>query len=54
MTLANGRNDVIAHASLFDHPIDGLVDQSQWETFLKENYAAKQCTVRVMVIRLKE
>uniref|UniRef100_H3CZE4 Cilia and flagella associated protein 61 n=1 Tax=Tetraodon nigroviridis TaxID=99883 RepID=H3CZE4_TETNG len=44
VTLANGRGDVVAHASLFDHPVAGLVDQSEWETFLKENFAAHQCT----------
>lgn len=54
MTLANRRDDVVAHASFFDHPIAGLVDQGQWETFLKENFAAQQCTVSVMINTLKE
>lgn len=49
LTLANRRDDIVAHAAFFDHPVAGLVDQSQWETFLKENFDAKQCTVRIMV-----
>lgn len=47
VTLANKRGDVVAHASLFDHPLAGLVDQSQWETFVKENFTVQQCTVRL-------
>lgn len=50
VTLANGRGDVVAHASLFDHPVAGLVDQSEWETFLKENFAAHQCTVPIVIV----
>lgn len=50
VTLANKRDDVVAHASLLDHPVTGLVDQSQWETFLKENFAAQECTVRIVMI----
>lgn len=46
VTLANGRGDVVAHAALLDHPVAGLVDQSQWETYLENNFVAQQCTVR--------
>ncbi|CAJ1077697.1 cilia- and flagella-associated protein 61 isoform X3 [Xyrichtys novacula] len=44
VTLANEKEDILAHASFFDHPIGGLVDQTQWETFLQKNYKAESCT----------
>lgn len=54
LTLANRRDDVVAHASFLDHPIAGLVDQARWETFLKENFAAQQCTVSITMSTLGE
>ncbi|KAL6095499.1 cfap61 [Pungitius sinensis] len=44
VTLANEREDIVAHASFFDHPIGGLVDQAHWEPFLQKHFSAKTCT----------
>ncbi|KAG8011515.1 Cilia-and flagella-associated protein 61 [Nibea albiflora] len=44
LTLSNERDDILAHASFFDHPVGGLVDQARWETFLQEHFRAEECT----------
>ncbi|XP_029705418.1 cilia- and flagella-associated protein 61 [Takifugu rubripes] len=44
VTLANETDNIVAHASFFDHPVACLVDQSQWETFLKKSFGVQQCT----------
>uniref|UniRef100_A0A673B1J1 Cilia and flagella associated protein 61 n=1 Tax=Sphaeramia orbicularis TaxID=375764 RepID=A0A673B1J1_9TELE len=44
VTLANEKDDIVAHASFFDHPYGGLVDQAQWEPFLQEHFSAEKCT----------
>lgn len=49
MTLSNETDNIVAHASFFDHPVACLVDQSQWETFLKESFGVQQCTVRIII-----
>lgn len=46
VTLANEKDDIVAHASFFDHPVGGLVDQAQWESFLQKHFVAEKCTVR--------
>ncbi|XP_076612600.1 cilia- and flagella-associated protein 61 [Chaetodon auriga] len=44
VTLANEKDDVLAHASFFDHPVGDLVDQTLWEPFLQKHFRAAQCT----------
>ncbi|XP_037605805.1 cilia- and flagella-associated protein 61 [Sebastes umbrosus] len=44
VTLANEKDDIVAHASFFDHPVGDLVDQTQWEPFLQKHFGAGQCT----------
>lgn len=53
MTLANETDNIVAQASFFDHPAACLVDQSQWETFLKESFGVQQCTVHIIIIKGK-
>lgn len=53
MTLANETDHIVAQASFFDHPVACLVDQTQWETFLKESFGVQQCTVRTIIIKGK-
>ena len=48
MTLANEKNDILAHASFFDHPIGDLVDQTHWEPFLLKHFSAEKCTVCII------
>lgn len=45
VTLANEKDEILAHASFFDHPVGGLVDQTQWEPFLQKHFGAEKCTV---------
>ncbi|XP_008290110.1 uncharacterized protein C20orf26 [Stegastes partitus] len=44
VTLLNEKDEILAHASFFDHPFGDLVDQAQWETFLKKHFSAEKCT----------
>uniref|UniRef100_A0A3Q1FLN4 Cilia and flagella associated protein 61 n=1 Tax=Acanthochromis polyacanthus TaxID=80966 RepID=A0A3Q1FLN4_9TELE len=44
VTLTNEKDDILAHASFFDHPIGDLVDQAQWEPFLQKHFRAEKCT----------
>lgn len=53
MTLANELDNIVAQASFFDHPAACLVDQTQWETFLKESFGVQQCTVCLIIIKGK-
>lgn len=52
MTLANEKDDVVAHACFLDHPVAALVDQSEWETFLKGNFNVQQCTVCILILNV--
>lgn len=45
MTLANEKDDILAHASFFDHPVGDLVDQTHWERFMQKHFSAEKCTV---------
>ncbi|XP_022622103.1 cilia- and flagella-associated protein 61 [Seriola dumerili] len=45
VTLANEKDEILAHASFFDHPVGDLVDQAHWEPFLQEHFSAENCTV---------
>ncbi|KAK5879647.1 hypothetical protein CesoFtcFv8_022744 [Champsocephalus esox] len=44
VTLANEREEILAHASFFDHPVGALVDQTCWEAFLQKHFSAETCT----------
>ncbi|KAM6992862.1 cilia- and flagella-associated protein 61 [Tautogolabrus adspersus] len=44
VTLANEKEDILAHASFFDHPVGDLVDQTRWEPFLQKHFRAEKCT----------
>ncbi|XP_040920588.1 cilia- and flagella-associated protein 61 [Toxotes jaculatrix] len=44
VTLANEKDDIVAHASFFDHPVGDLVDQAHWEPFLQKHFSAENCT----------
>ncbi|KAI9528347.1 hypothetical protein NQZ68_022039 [Dissostichus eleginoides] len=44
VTLANEREEILAHASFFDHPVGDLVDQTRWEAFLQKHFSAETCT----------
>ncbi|XP_068454809.1 cilia- and flagella-associated protein 61 [Clinocottus analis] len=44
VTLANGKEEILAHASFFDHPMGDVVDQTRWELFLQGDFNAKACT----------
>ncbi|XP_034059111.1 cilia- and flagella-associated protein 61 [Gymnodraco acuticeps] len=44
VTLANEREEILAHASFFDHPVGDLVDQTSWEPFLQKHFSAETCT----------
>uniref|UniRef100_A0A8C0F6I3 Cilia and flagella associated protein 61 n=1 Tax=Bubo bubo TaxID=30461 RepID=A0A8C0F6I3_BUBBB len=44
LTLCNEKNEVIAHAVFLDYPNWNITDQSDWESFLHENYINKECT----------
>lgn len=45
LTLCNEKNEVIAHAAFLDYPNWNITDQSDWESFLHENYINTKCTV---------
>ncbi|NWX48175.1 CFA61 protein, partial [Steatornis caripensis] len=44
LTLCNERNESIAHAAFLDYPNWNMTDQSDWESFLRENYVNNKCT----------
>ncbi|XP_014817952.1 PREDICTED: cilia- and flagella-associated protein 61 [Calidris pugnax] len=44
LTLCNEKNEVIAHAAFLDYPNWNITDQSDWESFLRENYSNDKCT----------
>ncbi|KFP84641.1 PREDICTED: uncharacterized protein C20orf26-like, partial [Apaloderma vittatum] len=44
LTLCNEKNEVIAHAAFLDYPNWDITDQSDWESFLRENYINNKCT----------
>lgn len=45
VTVAGEEDQVLGHASFFDHPVGGLVDAAQWETFVQKHFGAGKCTV---------
>ncbi|NXH16161.1 CFA61 protein, partial [Bucco capensis] len=44
LTLCNEKNEVIANAVFLDYPNWNITDQSDWESFLHENYIDNKCT----------
>ncbi|XP_056150213.1 cilia- and flagella-associated protein 61 [Lampris incognitus] len=44
VTLANEKNEVLAHASFCDYPIGDLVDQTDWEAFLHQHFSTEHFT----------
>nr|XP_046228541.1 cilia- and flagella-associated protein 61 isoform X2 [Scatophagus argus] len=44
VTLANEKDEVLAHASFFDYPAGDVVDQTHWEPFLQKHFRADKCT----------
>ncbi|XP_072218988.1 cilia- and flagella-associated protein 61 [Leuresthes tenuis] len=44
VTVANEKDDILAHASFSDYPIGDLVDQAQWEPFLHKHFNTEKCT----------
>ncbi|KFQ92308.1 Uncharacterized protein C20orf26, partial [Nipponia nippon] len=44
LTLCSTKNEVIAHAAFLDYPNWNITDQSDWESFLHENYNNDKCT----------
>ncbi|XP_054677587.1 cilia- and flagella-associated protein 61 isoform X1 [Grus americana] len=44
LTLCNEKNEAIAHAVFLDYPNWSITDQSDWESFLHENYINNKCT----------
>ncbi|XP_035754512.1 cilia- and flagella-associated protein 61, partial [Egretta garzetta] len=44
LTICNEKNEVIAHAAFLDYPNWNITDQSDWESFLHENYVNNKCT----------
>ncbi|XP_068610237.1 cilia- and flagella-associated protein 61 [Brachionichthys hirsutus] len=44
VTVAGQQDEVLAHASFFDHPAGGVAGQDQWEAFLQQHFRAERCT----------
>ncbi|XP_042645319.1 cilia- and flagella-associated protein 61 [Tyto alba] len=44
LTLCSEKNEVIAHAVFLDYPNWNVTEQSDWESFLHENYINNECT----------
>ncbi|XP_051470281.1 cilia- and flagella-associated protein 61 isoform X3 [Apus apus] len=44
LTLCNEKNEIIASAVFLDYPNWDVTDQSDWESFLHENYVNNKCT----------
>ncbi|NXG72439.1 CFA61 protein, partial [Baryphthengus martii] len=44
LTLCNEKDELMAHAAFLDYPNWNIADQSDWESFLCENYANNKCT----------
>ncbi|NWH62763.1 CFA61 protein, partial [Geococcyx californianus] len=44
LTVCNEKNEVVAHAVFLDYPNWNIIDQSDWESFLHENYINNKCT----------
>ncbi|KFO76187.1 Uncharacterized protein C20orf26, partial [Cuculus canorus] len=44
LTLCNEKNEAVAHAVFLDYPNWNVTDQSDWESFLHENYINNKCT----------
>ncbi|XP_026196590.1 cilia- and flagella-associated protein 61 [Anabas testudineus] len=44
VTLANEKDEILAHASFFDHPVGDLVDPANWQPFLQKLSNTHKCT----------
>ncbi|XP_068199360.1 cilia- and flagella-associated protein 61 [Antennarius striatus] len=44
VTVADDQEEVVAHASFLDHPVEEVVEQEGWEEFLQEHFRAEECT----------
>ncbi|XP_028253769.1 cilia- and flagella-associated protein 61 [Parambassis ranga] len=44
VTLDTEKDDILAHASFFDHPAGDLVDPARWEPFLQKHFSVEGCT----------
>ncbi|XP_047243821.1 cilia- and flagella-associated protein 61 isoform X5 [Girardinichthys multiradiatus] len=44
VTVSNTKEDVLAHASFFDHPAVDVVERDNWEAFLHTHFSANKCT----------
>lgn len=49
VTLANERDEILAHASFLNYPLGDLVDQANWEPFLLKHFSVKNCTVCIFL-----
>lgn len=45
MTVINDKNVSVAHAAFLDYPNWGIVDEANWEAYMKQNYPETKCTV---------
>lgn len=52
VTLTNAKNEILAHAAFFDHPIGDLVDQACWEPLLHDHFSTEKCTVGITRIAI--
>ncbi|KAM6455925.1 cilia- and flagella-associated protein 61 [Liasis olivaceus] len=44
VTVINHKNVSVAHAAFLDYPSWDVVDEANWEAYMKENYAQDKCT----------
>ncbi|XP_013928301.1 PREDICTED: cilia- and flagella-associated protein 61 isoform X1 [Thamnophis sirtalis] len=44
VTVINDKNVSVAHAAFLDYPNWGIVDEANWETYMKQNYPETKCT----------
>ncbi|XP_070796898.1 cilia- and flagella-associated protein 61 [Pituophis catenifer annectens] len=44
VTVINDKNVSVAHAAFLDYPNGGVVDEANWEAYMKQNYPETKCT----------
>ncbi|XP_060547144.1 cilia- and flagella-associated protein 61 [Pantherophis guttatus] len=44
VTVINDKNVSVAHAAFLDYPNWGVVDEANWEAYMKQNYPETKCT----------
>ncbi|KAM3841985.1 cilia- and flagella-associated protein 61 [Vipera latastei] len=44
VTVINDKNVSVAHAAFLDYPNWGVVDEANWEVYMKQNYPETKCT----------